>query len=536
MSCGQHSMNEASEPIATARIDPTKVEPIPVRFWWLKRILIVSGVMFAGLIALRAWCGWEVDRRLQAEITKCIAAGEPIYPEDFDQEPVPDDKNAAKMLKDAAAALSRLTVPQKRLNMAILDDFSLVDDYTEELQKLVEANVETLRLVRAARDAPGAYWDIRIRRPVFLNNSNLAPRLGEDHRLAEVLSLAIAYYHATGDDKEAIETLRDAFAHADTVKMRPLLISNRAATAVSAQYARSVESLMANLRIEGADSNADNAARPASRKHVRELISDLLDKRRIEESLKRGLWGERMRWLDQGTQGLAGYAWMAGPGPKPAAMLAWVRVAAYPTRPIAALETLRILRQNTAIANVVGLPYQQAIAETVFEAPGDSLLDRLAFPFGGFVRIFAPSFRVNFVFTYRTCAMAQMAGIALAIRLYELDHGRRPQQLSELIPEYLTELPPDPFGDGRATYIHHPDADPPVLYSIGSNATDDGGMVMPRLIIGGDILFFLDGKRPSRAELQARSDARSSQTADDDYSTQNDTGKGEKNHPGEGQP
>ena len=38
------------------------------------------GVLFVLLLALRLWWGWEAHRRLQAEIDRIIAAGEPIYP------------------------------------------------------------------------------------------------------------------------------------------------------------------------------------------------------------------------------------------------------------------------------------------------------------------------------------------------------------------------------------------------------------------------------------------------------------------------
>ena len=79
------------------------VEPVPVRFWWLKRILLVGGIVLVAMGALRIWWGWEAHRRLQAEIDKYIAAGEPIYPEDFDSKWVPDDQNAVKFLLDAAA-------------------------------------------------------------------------------------------------------------------------------------------------------------------------------------------------------------------------------------------------------------------------------------------------------------------------------------------------------------------------------------------------------------------------------------------------
>ena len=187
-------MIEPSDTAAVAQIDTTAVEPVPVRFWWLKRILIASGIVVVGLVALRVWWGWEAHRRLQAEIDKYIAADEPIYPEDFDQEAVPDDENAAKMLDDAVAALN-LTTEQDELIDTVLDDFSLLDQHIDELRVLVEANARTLGLIRAARDAPGVDWGMRIRTPAI---SFLLPNLSGHRKLSKVLSLITAYYGAIG--------------------------------------------------------------------------------------------------------------------------------------------------------------------------------------------------------------------------------------------------------------------------------------------------------------------------------------------------
>ena len=100
-------MPESDQPqCESATIEPT-VEPIPPRYWWLKRIALAAGFLFVALFALRLWWGWEANRRLQAEIDKIIAKGEPIYPEDFDpKEDIPDDQNAARFLRNAEQAIN----------------------------------------------------------------------------------------------------------------------------------------------------------------------------------------------------------------------------------------------------------------------------------------------------------------------------------------------------------------------------------------------------------------------------------------------
>jgi hypothetical protein len=73
--------------------------------------------------------------------------------------------------------------------------------------------------------------------------------------------------------------------------------------------------------------------------------------------------------------------------------------------------------------------------------------------------------------------------------------------LANLVPDYLNELPADPFAADGATFHYLPHDDRPRLYSVGPDGVDSGGMV--RLGPDGDwykedmdIAFSLDGKKP----------------------------------------
>jgi hypothetical protein len=61
----------------------------------------------------------------------------------------------------------------------------------------------------------------------------------------------------------------------------------------------------------------------------------------------------------------------------------------------------------------------------------------------------------------------------LAIRAYWLDHGRNPAKLADLVPDYLPEVPKDPFNGGQLVYRLAPNGY--LLYSVGVNGVDDGG-------------------------------------------------------------
>lgn len=69
--------------------------------------------------------------------------------------------------------------------------------------------------------------------------------------------------------------------------------------------------------------------------------------------------------------------------------------------------------------------------------------------------------------------------IALAAERYRLDHGRFPAQLDELVPDYLDALPVDPVDEKPMRYLT--DEDGAVVYSVGQDGVDDGGMVEHRV-------------------------------------------------------
>lgn len=62
----------------------------------------------------------------------------------------------------------------------------------------------------------------------------------------------------------------------------------------------------------------------------------------------------------------------------------------------------------------------------------------------------------------------------LALRLYELKHGRLPGHLEELVPEFLAKVPNDYFSGNPMSW----DAASWVVYSVGANQKDEGGAVI----------------------------------------------------------
>jgi hypothetical protein len=73
----------------------------------------------------------------------------------------------------------------------------------------------------------------------------------------------------------------------------------------------------------------------------------------------------------------------------------------------------------------------------------------------------------------RTLAELRCDLVALAAERYRLSHGTWPAVLTDLVPDYLKQIPTDPFDDQALRYRRL--ADGVVIYSIGLDRQDDGG-------------------------------------------------------------
>ncbi|NOX58571.1 MAG: hypothetical protein GXP29_06895 [Planctomycetes bacterium] len=118
--------------------------------------------------------------------------------------------------------------------------------------------------------------------------------------------------------------------------------------------------------------------------------------------------------------------------------------------------------------------------------------------------ILIPSLDRMILLDFRLRAHRRMAAIALAIRMYEIDKGHRPERLDELVSGYLDSIPRDPFAHGDEPIRYLPNAQPPLLYSVGPDGVDDGGRFTFRGLNNRgavdpdklDFVFFLNGDRP----------------------------------------
>jgi hypothetical protein len=75
----------------------------------------------------------------------------------------------------------------------------------------------------------------------------------------------------------------------------------------------------------------------------------------------------------------------------------------------------------------------------------------------------------------REQASVDLACGAIALERHRLAHGEFPESLDLLAPQLLAQVPRDVFG-GKPLHYRRTDDGQFVLYSIGSNEKDDGGV------------------------------------------------------------
>ncbi len=77
----------------------------------------------------------------------------------------------------------------------------------------------------------------------------------------------------------------------------------------------------------------------------------------------------------------------------------------------------------------------------------------------------------------RSQAKLRLLICGLALRAYSVEKGHPPEKLADLVPEYLPEVPEDPYSGTRLVYRRNPTGY--VLYSVGPDGRDDGGQPGP---------------------------------------------------------
>jgi hypothetical protein len=113
----------------------------------------------------------------------------------------------------------------------------------------------------------------------------------------------------------------------------------------------------------------------------------------------------------------------------------------------------------------------RSLALSVLGGPGRAVSERLG---QILILLNLPCLEVVFQIEARGDQNLELIRFQLLLAAYRADHDKYPAQLSDLTPDYLAEVPLDPFTAKPLIYRLQPKGY--VLYSVGVNGKDDGGL------------------------------------------------------------
>ncbi len=412
------------------------------------------------LLALLLWSAY--GNREDPLITAIRDHGYPVTLTELDQSysRLPDGENAALIyLKAFAGAVISGT---NKSSAAILDSDWLPErgktftaEQMRELKGVLEDSKETLELLHSVPDG------MRSRYPLDLTQgfNALLPHLAKIKRATILLCAESLYYAALGDQERAIEAVTAASRLANSLRNEPTLISYLVFT--------SVHSLVLNTtdRLLQKPSFSDDQLRRLERVAVRADHPGGLSHALVAERCQ-GL-ALFMNPQDQ----KAFFSGNLGSGGSKSGDFRSTAIAGV-------LKTTGIMRRDRRF-------YLETMAQHV-DAANKSVPERLrvaptnVIPHKLFIfsRMLLPSLSNLYVKSGEAMARTWSLRTAIAIERYRSATGALPDSLEQLVPQYLSEIPIDPFTGKPLKYERREPGY--VVYSLGSNCVDDGG---PPLVV-----------------------------------------------------
>ncbi len=406
----------------------------------LAAIVAVVGLIALYIVMARA----RLDRRLEA----LRAAGYPTTLAELAEynKPPEGTANAAGVYMEAFAAyappLDGTNVPY--LGSARLPDRGkpLPEPMVKAISQCLASNQQCLSLLHEAAGIQDCRYDWDWRKFAATGFTQLT----DVKQCAQLLGLSATYYSHTGDPNAAARCIEDGLCLADSLRREPALINYLVRVACVGHSVASLERSLSTAAFTDQQLAQLDEALTATAGTI-DLTQAMITERCVMIETCRD------PFLAAGP----------GPGPKPRMLPGMTR---------------------TGIADI--LDYMGDCIEASKRPP----MERLA----GFreatgkvedlsvlhvmIKMLAPSLGRVAELDLRARARIDSARTALAIERYRLATGKLPERLAELVPQYLKEVPIDPF-DGNP--IRYKRTEPGyLLYSILGDGDNGGKEKQPK--------------------------------------------------------
>ena len=433
----------------------------------------------AAMALVMLWMGWPSEPSYKNYLR---AEGAPVSRADLNDiyPAVPDDENVAlryMALGDRAADLEdafvergewELQDPDDRWSFRVygVSDIPLQDALDLEKLEITRAywaevtSQITPEMRRFAREGPHqSRYPMDLREGFNVDFAHLSPL----RNLARHLSVDTFVASLDGDIARALDNLRAAIALQDSLANEPMLISGLVRMAILGIGLSQVE-IMLNF------STLTDADLEVLEHTLRHALPPLHEQRILDGPLR----GERMislltltDWMDEGFS-----------ESEPVQFALTSPLALIPARlamPLAAERTALLGAHERMREQAADLA--QTSSSTARSFWDDDSLDGSIFHIAPVASIVLPALFRSYFSEWRVRMEIDIARTAIAVERFRREHGRLPEALDELVPEYIEAIPYDVLSKapGRPVqYIAREDG-AFTIYSVGMSGRDDGG-------------------------------------------------------------
>jgi hypothetical protein len=419
-------------------------------------------------VVWRVLLGHEINTRF----AKIHAAGLPVSGEELNhwRPAVPDDKNGALVMNEAFTRLWMF--PDKRSNQVESGNYLFrTNIWSEETAKLIEEYVQT-------NDAASAKAREALKFSAYRYPADYA--YGPDTELTHLAKLKtlarVAAFHAVLDaERDRLEDwpqyVEFQLQLAATLDDEPVLISYLVRNAIIDMASKATE------RCLSCGSPTDEQCRQLQEAFLNAGRTNTLPLALIgERAMMAPVFRLNRSEIENSSQidgGVASQRWPQHYSGKPVWYL-WV--SGFFER------DLNFYLQSMDLGTTLAAkPISEALTATNIFRNASNVAARKYYMLSS---MFLPS--LSRVFQRQATAHAQLdlAVTALAVERFKRAHGRLPEDLNELAPDFMEKVPGDPF-DGAPLRFHHLTRGY-VIYSIGADGHDDGGRERPEKWKSGD--------------------------------------------------
>ena len=424
------------------------------RFWRKagRRFLWTLAGLFVAHSALNIYASVQLNRELAAIRQK----GDPLQFSEIEPPLVPPARNAA--LVYARATKSLHFSPEERSALQT-SRRNVTPQIEKQIASAISNNREALDLARRAAFMPECRFPLdwksdptRMRFPYYAQVRELARLLATDARIKA----------KQGDGTAALLDARAIFGISHHLSEEPYLIGYLVAQSVNSLAHRALADALERVSLSVPQARALEASLPKddwTKAFRRCLVGERMMGIFAFENL--GKAASDIAEVEDETDEDFGFpppSWTRAP-------LLWI------WRPVLILDEVQTLRLWRRLLDSPGsqqVPrtpeFGRAQDEAVDNAPFNALLTKILFPVFSRASDNRDSAEVR----------RRQREVALALTCFRTAHGRYPTRLSEAQASWNKPLPLDPYS--AKPFVYRPTAKGFVLYSIGVNRSDDGGV------------------------------------------------------------